>query len=151
MCSGCDLPPLLLEKCGLVWRIHQVAGKTECGARPRAFNSGVSRTGGQFRAGERTPDADDDNRRPCGPCQQDGFGIAASFWSVHWLAFRALTTSSNSFRACEPRAALACPGKSQEARGLLAPVYGWFAEGLETLECRPKPCSTNWLRRRQRS
>ena len=38
----------------------------------------------------------------------------------------------------EPRAALACPGKSQEARGLLAPVYGWFTEGLETLRMQAK-------------
>ena len=32
----------------------------------------------------------------------------------------------------EPRVPLACPGKSQQARELLAPVYGWFTEGFDT-------------------
>jgi predicted ATPase len=27
-------------------------------------------------------------------------------------------------------------GKSQQARELLAPVYGWFTEGFETLDLR---------------
>ena len=29
-------------------------------------------------------------------------------------------------------AALARPGKAQQARDLLAPVYGWFTEGFDT-------------------
>ena len=29
-------------------------------------------------------------------------------------------------------AALARPGKREEARELLAPVYGWFTEGFDT-------------------
>ena len=35
-------------------------------------------------------------------------------------------------RRHEPRAALARPGKLQQARELLAPVYGWFTEGFDT-------------------
>jgi hypothetical protein len=36
-------------------------------------------------------------------------------------------------RRHEPRAALARPGqKPQQARELLAPVYGWFTEGFDT-------------------
>jgi predicted ATPase len=32
----------------------------------------------------------------------------------------------------ESRSALALPGKVQQARELLAPVYGWFTEGFDT-------------------
>ena len=35
-------------------------------------------------------------------------------------------------RRHEPRAPLARPGKVQQARELLAPVYGWFSEGFDT-------------------
>ena len=31
------------------------------------------------------------------------------------------------------RPALARPGQSREARDLLAPIYGWFTEGFDTL------------------
>jgi predicted ATPase len=37
-------------------------------------------------------------------------------------------------RRNEPRTSLARPGKSQQARELLAPVYGWFTEGFDTLD-----------------
>jgi predicted ATPase len=33
-------------------------------------------------------------------------------------------------------------GKRDEARDLLAPVYGWFTEGFDTLDLKgPRPCS----------
>jgi hypothetical protein len=36
-------------------------------------------------------------------------------------------------------------GKRQQARDLLAPGYGWFAEGFDTLDLKePRPCSTRW-------
>jgi predicted ATPase len=35
-------------------------------------------------------------------------------------------------RRHEPRASLALQGKVQQARELLAPVYGWFTEGVDT-------------------
>jgi hypothetical protein len=34
----------------------------------------------------------------------------------------------------EHRATLARPGQAEEARELLAPVYGWFTEGFDTLD-----------------
>ena len=37
-------------------------------------------------------------------------------------------------RLHEPRAPLARPGKPQQAHELLAPVYGWFTEGFDTLD-----------------
>ena len=37
-------------------------------------------------------------------------------------------------RRDEPRAALARSGQAREARDLLAPVYGWFTEGFDTLD-----------------
>ena len=47
---------------------------------------------------------------------------------------RAPTTSKvlGTPRRHEPRAPLARPGKVQQARELLAPVYGWFSEGFDT-------------------
>jgi len=33
----------------------------------------------------------------------------------------------------EPEPSVAAPGKHQEAYDLLAPVYGWFTEGFDTL------------------
>ena len=48
-----------------------------------------------------------------------------------WRAGRRLSRSS-----CAPRPSLARlwrdQGKRAEARDLLAPVYGWFTEGLDT-------------------
>ena len=36
-------------------------------------------------------------------------------------------------------------GKRQQARDLLAPVYGWFTEGFDTLDLKEaKACSTSW-------
>ena len=35
-------------------------------------------------------------------------------------------------RRHEPRTPLARPGKLQQARELLAPVYNWFTEGFDT-------------------
>ena len=36
-------------------------------------------------------------------------------------------------------------GKRDEARDLLAPVYGWFTEGFDTLDLKEaKACSTTW-------
>ena len=35
-------------------------------------------------------------------------------------------------RRHKPRAPLARPGQVQQARELLAPVYGWFTEGFDT-------------------
>ena len=36
-------------------------------------------------------------------------------------------------------------GKRDEARELLAPVYGWFTEGFDTSDLKQaKACSTNW-------
>jgi hypothetical protein len=36
-------------------------------------------------------------------------------------------------------------GKRDAARDLLAPVYGWFTEGFDTLDLKEaKGCSTNW-------
>ena len=36
-------------------------------------------------------------------------------------------------------------GKRQQARDLLAPGHGWFAEGFDTLDLKePRPCSTRW-------
>ena len=37
-------------------------------------------------------------------------------------------------RGDEHGAALAFSGKVQQARELLAPVYGWFTEGFDTLD-----------------
>ena len=37
-------------------------------------------------------------------------------------------------RSDEHGAALARPGQAQQARELLAPVYGWFTEGFDTLD-----------------
>jgi hypothetical protein len=35
-------------------------------------------------------------------------------------------------------------GKQEDARDLLAPVYGWFTEGFDTLDRRrPRRCSTS--------
>jgi predicted ATPase len=37
------------------------------------------------------------------------------------------------------------PGRSAEARDLLAPVYGWFTEGFDAADLkRRRRCSTNW-------
>ena len=36
-------------------------------------------------------------------------------------------------------------GKRDEARDLLAPVYGWFTEGFDTLDLKEaRSCSTSW-------
>jgi predicted ATPase len=35
-------------------------------------------------------------------------------------------------RRHEPRTPLALSGQGQQARELLAPVYGWFTEGFDT-------------------
>ena len=38
-------------------------------------------------------------------------------------------------------------GKRDEARDLLAPVYGWFTEGFDTLDLKEaRRCSTSWMR-----
>ena len=38
-------------------------------------------------------------------------------------------------------------GKRDEARELLAPVYGWFTEGFDTLDLKEaKACSTSYRR-----
>ena len=48
-------------------------------------------------------------------------------------------------RRDEHGAALARSGEAKEARELLAPVYGWFTEGFDTLDLRRlRPCSTSW-------
>jgi hypothetical protein len=42
-------------------------------------------------------------------------------------------------------------GKVQQARELLAPVYGWFTEGFDTLDLKDaKRCCSSWARRRHR-
>jgi predicted ATPase len=38
----------------------------------------------------------------------------------------------NGTTACDERRALRDQGKVQQARELLAPVYGWFTEGFDT-------------------
>ena len=50
--------------------------------------------------------------------------------------FSASTTSQilGTPRRNEPRAPTGAPGKPQQARELLAPVYGWFTEGFDTLD-----------------
>jgi predicted ATPase len=46
-------------------------------------------------------------------------------------------TRSWELRAAMSMARLWCSqGKSQQARELLAPVYGWFSEGFDTLDLR---------------
>ena len=41
-------------------------------------------------------------------------------------------------------------GKPQQARELLAPVYGWFTEGFDTLDLKEaKACSTSCMRDNQ--
>ena len=71
--------------------------------------------------------------------------------------------STNAFRACplsrppttieilgtprlhEPRTALARPGQGEQARELLAPVYGWFTEGFDTRDLKEaKALLLNW-------
>jgi hypothetical protein len=37
-------------------------------------------------------------------------------------------------RGYRPRPPLARSGQAQQARELLAPVYGWFTEGFDTLD-----------------
>ena len=37
-------------------------------------------------------------------------------------------------RRHEPRTPLARPGQGEQARELLAPVYGWFTEGFDTVD-----------------
>ena len=37
-------------------------------------------------------------------------------------------------RSNEHGAPLALPGEAEQARDLLAPVYGWFTEGFDTLD-----------------
>ena len=48
-------------------------------------------------------------------------------WSMWLELFTAHLYSSG-------RTALARSGKRDEARDLLAPVYGWFSEGFDTLD-----------------
>jgi predicted ATPase len=47
-----------------------------------------------------------------------------------------LSSHANDKQVCErrrePRTPLADQGKVQQARKLLAPVYGWFTEGFDT-------------------
>ena len=39
-------------------------------------------------------------------------------------------------------------GKRDEARDLLAPVYGWFTEGFDTLDLKEaRRCSMRWRQR----
>jgi len=51
------------------------------------------------------------------------------------VRFRALVTAGEVVgtpRCNEPRTLLRDQGKVQQARDLLAPVYGWFTEGFDT-------------------
>jgi hypothetical protein len=41
-------------------------------------------------------------------------------------------------RGYRPRPPLARSGQAQQARELLAPVYGWFAEGFDTLDLKAR-------------
>ena len=57
--------------------------------------------------------------------------------------------------SCELRAAMSMArlwrdqGKRNEARDLLAPVYGWFTEGFDTLDLKDvRPCSMRSRRER---
>jgi predicted ATPase len=49
-------------------------------------------------------------------------------------------------RSNEYGAALARSGKRDEARNLLAPVYGWFTEGFDTLDLKEAKGSLDELR-----
>ena len=82
----------------------------------------------------------------CGRCASHCRGNRAELLAAGWCESRSM------FRACargcsaaasqilgaprrnEHGAALARSGKRDEARDLLAPVYGWFTEGFDTLD-----------------
>ena len=66
-------------------------------------------------------------------------------------AFRARGRSPVNSKSWELRAAMSMArlsrdqGKRDEARDLLAPVYGWFTEGFDTRDLKGlRRCSMNW-------
>jgi predicted ATPase len=66
--------------------------------------------------------------------EQDTINAEAHFQSALQIA-RQQQAKSWELRAAMSLARLWCDqGKVQQARGLLAPVYGWFTEGFDTLD-----------------
>ena len=58
----------------------------------------------------------------------------------------------NSGVAChdEPRAVAREAGRRDEARAMLAEIYGWFTEGFDTADLKEAKALARWVERRRR-